>query len=79
MPADPIARWESEGGSILAIERLRLGSWPGTDDPPQHMPDGTVASPPEIAETPRSARGSMPECSTEQACNPHRESSGSQP
>ena len=23
MPSDPIARWESEGGSILAIERLR--------------------------------------------------------
>ena len=41
MPSDPIARWESEGGSILAIERLRLASRSGA---PRHMADDSDAS-----------------------------------
>ena len=76
MPSDPIARWESEGGSILSIERLRLRSRPGSNNP-QHMTDGTVASPPETTEAPRSGRCNTAACSTDQASNPHRESRGS--
>jgi hypothetical protein len=41
MPFDPIARWESEGGSILPIERLRPTS---KSDAPRHMADGSDAS-----------------------------------
>ena len=41
MPSDPIARWESEGGSILPIERLRPASRSGA---PRHVADDSDAS-----------------------------------
>ena len=47
MPSDPIARWESEGGSILPIERLRLAS---RSDAPRHMADDSDASERNLAE-----------------------------
>ena len=47
MPSDPIARWESEGGSILPIERLRLAS---RSDAPRHMADDLDASERNLAE-----------------------------
>jgi hypothetical protein len=73
MPSDPIARWESEGGSILSIECLRLRSRPGANNP-QHMTDGGVASPPEPTEAPPSGHCNTAAGSTEQPSNPHRES-----
>ena len=70
MPSDPIARWESEGGSILPIERIWWLSRPGANNPPGNS--ATVASPPENIEAPRLENRMAPR-STEQASNPHRQ------
>ena len=64
MPSDPIARWESEGGSILAIERLRPAA---KSSAPRHMADGSVASPPEISEALRFESRQMAPRPAEQA------------
>lgn len=57
MPSDPIARWESDGGAVLLVDRLDPPSRAGANNAPGHLTEGSASSPCEPPRRPTEAPG----------------------